>query len=655
LNNNEIFLDAAIKIGSRLAKNAIWNGNNCTWNIFAPEINDPRKREGKYKTASSSVYQGVAGIGIYLSELYKATKDDKIKNVIIGAVNFCNTEIENLPKNSFGFHSGKVGIAYFLSIAGTYLADESFIRDSKTIINSLQGHETEESGLDVIGGAAGAIPALIKISRLIDSDTAINLAINLGEYLINKACKEPIGWSWGTKIHTFSIRNLCGFAHGAAGFGHAFLELSNLTNSDYFLYAAEQAFLYERSFYSEIENNWPDLRYQELSEYTTYKRFAELKEVLIKNELSPYKPHYMSAWCHGAPGIGLSRLRGYELTLNNMYLEESLKACENTIKSINIPQGNYSLCHGIFGNAETLLEASITLKNDHYLSIIEQKASEAIENYGNGGKPWPCGTVNSTNDPSLLVGEAGIGYFLLRLADKSVPSILAIKNDKPISNIKTGKTKEILQRDYINLYFGNTLKHIDNSEDTSESVFSNIQLNSGDDHSDIEIKFRFINEHISSSDDNLKPKLSDIFMLEKEIYLSSKANLDFSREYLEKLIIPDINIDWNKSLFILHPDCKLVSTIFDKESSKQYNSDFGKEEHCYLIYKEGNDFKEKRISQFNFKLFSILKTPCLIAAIIESVFEMFEIEKDQHSIIEKKIKEQISIAVKSNIVKVNNN
>ncbi|MEQ8538204.1 MAG: lanthionine synthetase LanC family protein [Coleofasciculus sp. D1-CHI-01] len=50
---------------------------------------------------------------------------------------------------------------------------------------------------------------------------------------------------------------------------------------------------YERSLFSPGVGNWPDLR-----EFETTVRSG-----------NPGRVNYMTAWCHGATGIGLARLR----------------------------------------------------------------------------------------------------------------------------------------------------------------------------------------------------------------------------------------------------------------------------------------------------------------------------------------------------------
>src|SRR5690606_15068344 len=111
--------------------------------------------------------------------------------------------------------------------------------------------------LDVIGGAAGAIPALLWIARAFDWEDAQAMALRMGEHLLKHAVREPFGWSWPTP--GLNVRNLTGFGHGTAGIGLALLELA-ATGDGRFRHAGEQAFQYERRFLDLERGNWPDFR-----------------------------------------------------------------------------------------------------------------------------------------------------------------------------------------------------------------------------------------------------------------------------------------------------------------------------------------------------------------------------------------------------------
>lgn len=656
MNPNPIFLDTAIKIANRIIDSAIWDGNSCTWNIFVTDTSMPNKKEGKWELASITLYHGVAGIGVFLCEIFRIQKDPVVKHTLLGAVNYCISEMKS-NTNSFGFYGGNIGVAYFLTIAGIYLEDERLMKNAANIISPLKGHEHEDKGFDVISGAGGAIPALIKIHELTNNSDALEVSINLAENLINKAIKEPCGWSWGEKIHTNKIRNLCGFAHGSAGIGSAFLELFGLTKSNYYLYAAEQAFLYERNFYSEENNNWPDFRYVKLSDFTSYNRLKELRIYLQTNLLPPYTTKYMSAWCHGAPGIGLSRIRAYELTSNETYLIESQNACKAVTESLKATGGNYSLCHGHLGNAETLIEASVTLNENRYHEIAKQKAIEGIEQFEKKNIQWPCGTMGAISDPSLLVGEAGIGYFLLRLADKSTPSILSVKSNVTEKSIFENRDESTLRNEYINTYFGKTLGLLGKADKNRISESKQTQFEIGGKHSDVEKTYTEIGKYIESTPEKIKGKLADLFLIEKERYISIKLNDDFSKEYIEKLLIEENKtINWEKCRITLKPHCKLLKTKYNWDDIKIGEAfsleDYREYEQYHILFKESNTFYLKNISLLSFTLFSLFIKESSLEEIIHEIKNVFDIGQDQIAHVIIVIKEQIKNAYMNNIVTI---
>ncbi|MDT9110983.1 lanthionine synthetase LanC family protein, partial [Escherichia coli] len=79
-----------------------------------------------------------------------------------------------------------------------------------------------------------------------------------------------------------------GFSHGSSGVALALLQLHEITGEDFFLKGAEGGFNYERQSFDISQQNWPDFR---AGVSTTAAKVCGL------------------AWCHGAPGIALSRLK----------------------------------------------------------------------------------------------------------------------------------------------------------------------------------------------------------------------------------------------------------------------------------------------------------------------------------------------------------
>ena len=149
MNNKNLFLEIADKIGGRLVESAVWNGNKCTWNVVVPDKENTIQRASKKEKAGGSVYQGTAGIALFLMELFKYTKSDVYKKTAQGALNFSVDSSEEMPDNNFGFHSGKVGVAYVLYKASQIFGDEEYFAEGINLLKSLTGNESKDFGVPI--------------------------------------------------------------------------------------------------------------------------------------------------------------------------------------------------------------------------------------------------------------------------------------------------------------------------------------------------------------------------------------------------------------------------------------------------------------------------------------------------------------------------
>jgi lantibiotic biosynthesis protein len=100
-----------------------------------------------------------------------------------------------------------------------------------------------------------------------------------------------------------------------------------------YLAASREALAFERRCFDPNQQNWRDLR----------KGTSESASVAG------------CVWCHGAPGIGLARLRTREFLPEDSVVREKVKiAVATTVRALGFgpEQGtNCSLCHGVLGNA----------------------------------------------------------------------------------------------------------------------------------------------------------------------------------------------------------------------------------------------------------------------------------------------------------------
>jgi lantibiotic modifying enzyme len=138
----------------------------------------------------------------------------------------------------------------------------------------------------------------------------------------------------------------------------------------------------------------------------------------------------MVAWCHGAPGIGMARVDLHRLLPQEPEILAEAETAIRTTAATLAPAaaqrlGNFSLCHGDGGNADLLIIAADLWDRPELRSQAEAAGDRGIEQFENHGLPWPCGVSGAGETPNLMLGIAGIGYFLLRLYDSgNIPTVL---------------------------------------------------------------------------------------------------------------------------------------------------------------------------------------------------------------------------------------
>jgi len=407
------FLKAAERIGSHICEHAFWYKERCTWIGSSLEPLD-----GLYtridNTLGAEIYDGTSGIALYLLWLNKITKKNIYSKTIEGAINQTISKSNDFNSISrFGFYSGLLGISYVLAKVGIELKRSEYVEKSRKIIDKLFFTARDYHLKDLISGNAGSIPILIQLSKEFSDHKILELAINLGDELISCTHQEPIGCSWGAELNGMKQvhNNLTGFSHGAAGVVYALLRLYQTTNDRKYLDVAQQGMSYEDQWYNSSSKNWPD--------------FRNLKEKQSNTSLS-----YADAWCHGSPGIILSRILYYEISKDNKYLDmifEVLNNISNKMKNEKyLERNNFSLCHGIAGNCEALLYGNYLFNKTFFMDTVINAGLYGITTYKEI-ESWPCGNqLVGAQTPGLMIGLSGIGYFYLRLYDYKIPSILAI-------------------------------------------------------------------------------------------------------------------------------------------------------------------------------------------------------------------------------------
>ena len=408
--SHSLYVDVADNIGRTLCRDAVWDADRCTWLGWSHEVLQTGTTQS-FRSLKGDLYGGTAGIALFLLELYPFTHDPHQLRCIDGALNQAlSLQEKNQTNPNASFFSGTTGLAFVLAKAARITRREFLYARSKQLLSSLRDEILDPIAIDVVTGSAGAIPALLYLASVLEAPELLELAELHGQHLIAKAVHVGDEVSWQTSRNPKEA-HLNGYSHGSVGIATALLELYARTKNEDYLQTALGALRFERRQRNPEIGNWPDHR-------------------IHPSGLQSDRPNYSLAWCHGAPGIGLARLRQAQILPENVEIREDLEmALATTSSALARPwengRANFSLCHGEAGNAELLIQAAHQLQRPKLKQLAEQVGQNGIRHILQEGRPWPCGNSGAGETPGLMLGTAGIGYFYLRLADPmKVPSIL---------------------------------------------------------------------------------------------------------------------------------------------------------------------------------------------------------------------------------------
>jgi lantibiotic biosynthesis protein len=409
------FFDAAVSIGRRIVADAVWHKGRCSWVGAVLDTSQPWGAE--YRALEPTLYDGTAGVGLFLAQLAVATSDAAFHNTAVGAIRHAvalgqATVLGRLD----GFHGGSLGIAWAASRAGALL-DEEELRSSAhrvpVVARPLTGRH---QGPDVLLGSAGSIIALLALASEFHDPALVEEACAMGEELISGATITRHGWSWAVRGPRYR-RHLCGLLHGSAGIGWALLELFAATGDERFGTGARGAFAFERSWLDERSGTWPDLR------------IGGQRRGAARRIASPA----VGTWCHGEGGIALTRLRAIEVLDAESCRRDAEVALEAThrylARALPYEIDDLTLCHGAAGSADVLLCGAATLGKRwrDTARLAAELGAVALERHEADptSNDWPCGAAGGSA-PGLFRGLSGIGWWFLRLHDWAIPSPLTM-------------------------------------------------------------------------------------------------------------------------------------------------------------------------------------------------------------------------------------
>ena len=418
------FIAEADRIAAELARYAVRRGPAAAW-IGLDWLGDSEVFQ--LVCLGPDLYNGCAGIAVFLAAHATATGHETSGELALAAVAQLRSNLtsRNVPRLAralgIGAATGVGSIVYALAVMAKCLNDGDLLADAETAAKLVTDELiAADKQLDVMGGSAGAILALLRLHRDTGSRAVLGRAIRCGEHLLAQPRIGAEGHrSWiGQEFRAQALTTngsgaapltcgLNGMSHGAAGFAYALSSLAAATGREDFADAASECIAYEDSTYDDTHQNWPDLR-------------------------GSNAPTWPCQWCHGAPGIGLARLgmQRFGGKAAKLTAEPIATAIRNA--AIGVERASFgavdTLCCGALGRIEFICEAAGALDRrdlreiaaGRLLAVLQQAAKAGDYRWNSGKRQFNLG---------LFRGLSGVGYSLLRQAmtlggEASLPNVL---------------------------------------------------------------------------------------------------------------------------------------------------------------------------------------------------------------------------------------
>ena len=335
------------------------------------------------------LYDGIGGVAVFFAMVLKRYPEaafERIYKMVTKKLFSYTKSLLKDEKKSESSHTGAFigegSVVYTYLLLYKITQRQIYLDYAKMHSEILFKKMEAEKTSDLLSGLSGAIVVLLKLFRETGEERFLKAAVEQGECLWERAERQKMGYGFPGAMEG---KALSGMAHGNSGHILAYSYLLEITGECCYQERISELLAYEDSLYSEEAGNWRDLR----------------KEDSGRKDLN--------AWCHGAAGILLSRMKLKHLKEFRDCAEvqrdmgrcvEALRLCPET--------ESVCLCHGLAGMCWII---------GHYLKeyrdeILEEKQERLLNRIlrmwekGEGMLPQEYYQV------SLMTGITGVGVTL---------------------------------------------------------------------------------------------------------------------------------------------------------------------------------------------------------------------------------------------------
>lgn len=360
------------------------------------------------------LYDGLAGIALTFAYATDFFKEKKYKALVLDSLEHVSLMLNEFSKQKqfvpIGAFSGLGGVLHLcqaLKNLKTTYKTQKILEQCFSLLEKNFDVKNKNNffGLDIISGVAGLLKVLLSFIDTLFEKRALNIAKSCVKWILHQYPEPGIFTEKMNEIHA-NVKPLLGFSHGICGIAWSlFHYYSKVRQSEKIRIWIEKALQYERDYFSQEHQNWP--------------HFEEDAATADKQYNYPVK------WCHGAVGIGLSRLDMYNHGWRDPFILDEIQFAIKATLIAPVPS-QLNLCHGALGNLEFLFLA----KQNKFLTEEEyKKYTESIVLLVDNKKI----IVEIDKDlfiPGLMTGKSGIAYALMRILNTRISSVLLLDNNK---------------------------------------------------------------------------------------------------------------------------------------------------------------------------------------------------------------------------------
>ena len=374
----------AKRIAREFASRAIWDGDEAAWISVGFS---PRTLRFQLQPTGVGLYEGGAGIALFLARMGKRFVDEEWCELARAAMRADLNQVQQRP-TGLGLSEGNGGIVWALAHLGAILGEDEWTNRAWDLARSITISDVEcDVQLDVLGGVAGAILGVLALPGAAQDSQLSAILERCGARLVQTQIETEHGIAWPT----LDGKTLCGLSHGTAGIGLALARLGAATRQPKWLELARRAFDWERAHFDLDARDWPD------------KRFDDCR--------------FTVSWCHGAPGIALSRLAALKCVVDETARREWESDLEWALDATRRAPLSFidHICCGNLGRASVLARSPAFVDEARALTATVCARFDdfaLLPNVSPGA--WVAGLWN---------GAAGVGMHLLQMTQAELPAV----------------------------------------------------------------------------------------------------------------------------------------------------------------------------------------------------------------------------------------